>query len=629
MNNKWKIRIPLFAVILLPSILGVILITSLSWRLFDPAVERSSETALSVVDELIKGTGNAALSYPVSAGEKAEVERILRALTNNSLVFAAQVSDADGNLIARYQNESLPIEKGIQIQEYREKLYYETTGDDPTTDEGRVYVGEVLYQLTPYVVNAEKNRLRSQYRKLVIGLVILVLGGILLATRLWFGPMRNIKIALGQISQGNTEMKLSEDSVISEIQSIQRGVNHLSQSAKAAVLANELALAEKENALEKERAAERESQLMLGVATREIADPVMKIVELLRLNEGSNEPLVSSDVILECAEQVQVSILGMMGKLREQRVSSGLSEIALVDYFHALTNRYSNRFSAKGLELKEKLLGTVDDAPYKFDVRMIDIVLEKVLENALNYTEDGTVNLKWSVNHDNHSDHVLNIDVEDTGRGMDRGDLNRVFDRYFRSSEVVSDDLPGSGLGLYIAREIVEALGGSISAESEATYGSRFSITLPIARVENKLSDSEKSAGKTVLLVGAQVTERDRLEAILAGRGMIVFHAETSIEGLLMMSEQGFDYLLIEESVSNPDVDSFIEEVQKQKIHMGIGVLTEGEGQVQDGIRYMGRKVKEAELAEMFETTGEFREVGTVDYSLKKRFESDGGSPES
>jgi len=410
--------------------------------------------------------------------------------------------------------------------------------------------------------------------------------------------------------------------VISEIQSIQRGVNHLSLRAQEASIANDLALAEKESALEIKREAERDSNLMLGVATREIADPVMKIVELLRLNEGSSKPLVSSDVILECAEQVQVSILGMMGKLREQRVSTGLSEIALGDYFQALVSRYSNRFSGKGLELSEKLLGSLDDATYKFDVRMIDIVLEKVLENALTYTDEGRVQLKWAVNADNQFGHILSIEVEDTGCGIATGDLAKVFDRYFRCGDEESDHPVGSGLGLYIAREFVEALGGSISVDSKATYGSRFKIALPISREEIELTGAEKGTGKTVLIVGVGHSERDHLEALMVRMGMIPLHAETSIEGLVMMSEQGFDYLLIEESVRDPDVDSFIEEVRKQKIHIGIGVLTSGEVQQQDGIFLLGKNIEESDLAELFVNSNEAASDGTVDYSLKNRFET-------
>jgi signal transduction histidine kinase len=456
----------------------------------------------------------------------------------------------------------------------------------------------------------------------VMGLLIFVLGAILVASRMLLGPMKKIKIALGEISRGESDIRLREDSVISEIQSMQRGVNHLSQRAQEASSANALALAEKESALEVKREAERESNLMLGVATREIADPVMKIVELLRLNEGSSNPLVSSDVILECAEQVQVSILGMMGKLREQRVSTGLSEIALGDYFLALVSRYSNRFSGKGLELTEKLLGSLDDATYKFDVRMIDIVLEKVLENALMYTDEGSVQLKWAVNADNQTGHILNIEVQDTGCGIDSEDIDQVFDRYFRCGDEESDQPVGSGLGLYIAREIVEALGGSISVDSKATYGSRFKIELPIAREEIELTGAEKGTGKTVLIVGVGLSERNYLESLMVRMGMIPLHAETSIEGLVMMSEQGFDYLLIEESVHDPDVDSFIEEVRKQKIHMGIGVLTDGEVQHQDGILLLGKNPEESDLAELFENTNDSSSDATVDYSLKNRFET-------
>ncbi len=78
-------------------------------------------------------------------------------------------------------------------------MYYEPLGTDQAADQGKVFVGEVLYQLTPHVVNVEKERLRRQFRTWVIALVALVLGCILLAGRMLLGPMKQIKMALGGI----------------------------------------------------------------------------------------------------------------------------------------------------------------------------------------------------------------------------------------------------------------------------------------------------------------------------------------------------------------------------------------------------------------------------------------------
>jgi len=72
------------------------------------------------------------------------------------------------------------------------------------------------------------------------------------------------------------------------------------------------------------------------------------------------------------------------------------------------------------------------------------------------------------------------VDVSDTGIGLPKGDAERVFDRFFRTSTAVNEQIPGTGLGLFIARAIAEAHGGPISAFSPDGGGTTFRITLPL-----------------------------------------------------------------------------------------------------------------------------------------------------
>ena len=73
---------------------------------------------------------------------------------------------------------------------------------------------------------------------------------------------------------------------------------------------------------------------------------------------------------------------------------------------------------------------------------------------------------------------ALRFEVEDTGEGIPAEYLSRVFDRFFR---VPGRATKGSGLGLTIAREIVQAHDGAIGVASEVGHGSRFWFTLPVA----------------------------------------------------------------------------------------------------------------------------------------------------
>ncbi|MGZ8578461.1 MAG: HAMP domain-containing sensor histidine kinase [Actinomycetota bacterium] len=100
-------------------------------------------------------------------------------------------------------------------------------------------------------------------------------------------------------------------------------------------------------------------------------------------------------------------------------------------------------------------------------------VLQNLLVNAVRHTPpDGTVRIEAV-----EDEHGLVVAVEDTGEGIAEVDLARVFEPFFRADPARQG--PGSGLGLALAQRIVQAMGGSIAAESRPNSGARFAVELP------------------------------------------------------------------------------------------------------------------------------------------------------
>ena len=159
------------------------------------------------------------------------------------------------------------------------------------------------------------------------------------------------------------------------------------------------------------------------------------------------------------------------GELRLQRTQTRVGEL-----LQSCVEAIRPRAEAKGIAL------SIDVAPslptLDVDPSRIAQVVGNLLDNAVTHTPEGgkiTVSARLAVD-------IVQVDVTDNGRGIAQEDLPRLFDRFYRADPSRSRHTGGTGLGLTIARRLVEAHGGQIEAESVVGGGSRFSVRLPAER---------------------------------------------------------------------------------------------------------------------------------------------------
>ncbi len=144
----------------------------------------------------------------------------------------------------------------------------------------------------------------------------------------------------------------------------------------------------------------------------------------------------------------------------------------------------ADRFS---FQLKQRSIEISIEADHNIkqvmlDPDQIDQVLDNLVSNAIKYTPDGgVIEIAALRIHENW----IEISVEDTGIGIPKKDLSRIFERFYRVDKARSRGMGGTGLGLSIAREIVRAHGGTISLQSDTNLGTKVSFTLPIFREES------------------------------------------------------------------------------------------------------------------------------------------------
>ena len=130
----------------------------------------------------------------------------------------------------------------------------------------------------------------------------------------------------------------------------------------------------------------------------------------------------------------------------------------------------SNIFEmGKTLEVDSK-----PDITYKGDVSSIKHILTILIDNAIKYSDEhGTISVKLYT----HGSKRI-IEVYNTGKGVPKDKLDKIFERFYREDEARNRQKGGYGLGLSIAKEIVKAHGGKISAQSEYGKWIRFTVVL-------------------------------------------------------------------------------------------------------------------------------------------------------
>ncbi len=193
----------------------------------------------------------------------------------------------------------------------------------------------------------------------------------------------------------------------------------------------------------------------------------------------------------------------------------------------------------KGLHLA----GEIDaglEAPLMLDAGRVRQILNHLLDNAVKFTEHGSVTLRAGLD----GDRVL-LEVADTGPGVAPEAQARLFEHFAQGDGSSTRPHGGAGLGLAVSRGLAEAMGGALGLESTPGRGSRFVVTLPAPAV---LSETQAGAlGDVRVLVADDVAaNRDLARLFLSGAGAEITDARDGAHAVELASAEPFDVILMD-----------------------------------------------------------------------------------
>ena len=177
--------------------------------------------------------------------------------------------------------------------------------------------------------------------------------------------------------------------------------------------------------------------------------------------------------ILEAQCDRQNSVIGGLLELLQLDVSSQADTIYLNEFVPGIVSTYQPLASENNIQLGYTI--PADLPPVIFPASWLRQIIIQLLNNSLQFTPpQGKVFVQAMLKNTN-----VELTIEDTGRGIDNQELNKIFDSFYRTKTVSNHQTIGAGLGLTIVRQLVEKSGGKITVTSKSGKGSNFKILLP------------------------------------------------------------------------------------------------------------------------------------------------------
>ncbi len=327
----------------------------------------------------------------------------------------------------------------------------------PLQNNGETVGSVTIETYAPYFYSAAEAEFLSSLNTLLLGICVVSLAAmlvisILIAARI-STPINRVVSATEVIAKGNFSQRISTKQSIGELRELSCAVNNLAES-----------LEEGEHYLKR----------LNSDLAHELRTPLTTLQgDIEAMLDGVWEPTPAR---LESCHQEIVRLTALTEDLAQisliERENLGLSvtEFDLAEAMREAASRFKADFAAKELHLILQLQPVMLQAD-RTKIMQLDINL---LANALRYTEKGSATVEVASQND-----MAILRVSDTGIGISSDDLPHIFERFYRADSSRSRHTGGTGIGLAIAKAIVEAHHGTIQATSTLTKGTEISVSLP------------------------------------------------------------------------------------------------------------------------------------------------------
>ncbi|WIV11570.1 HAMP domain-containing sensor histidine kinase [Proteiniborus sp. MB09-C3] len=413
--------------------------------------------------------------------DKSWSNRVLSNILNSRLIdnFDIQIKNENGDIVfenfmsnsmMRMHNQMMrSMSKGMMRGSSRSQINDSTTTvkmSELIVDDKRVGTVEIGYA-GPFIISQrEVDFTRGINNSILfasfISLVLAMLLG-LYNSKVMSEPILKITHAANNIREGKLDTNIDMKNDAEELIELSKSINHLAKSLK-------------------------EQQILRKRLTTDISHELRTPLTILQSHiEAFNDGiwLPTKDKLDICREEVirlkkLVEQLKYITDIESHRVELEIEQVDLSQLIENVVESFRYEFEIKEIELNKHIRKNVMIEADKDKVRQVMI---NIISNALKFTDTlGKVDVLLS-----EDEKSVTIEITDTGIGINKEDIPFVFERFYRSDKSRSRRTGGTGVGLTIAKTLVEAHKGSINVYSQEEKGSRFVIILPKSQKDDNI----------------------------------------------------------------------------------------------------------------------------------------------
>lgn len=302
----------------------------------------------------------------------------------------------------------------------------------------------------------------------------------------------------------------------------------------------------------------RTKELFLANMSHEIRTPMNAILGMSRqlqksdLNERQQFFL---NVIKNAGEHLLVIINDI---LDISKIESGLLQLEHIGFklsdevLHTMQVMH-HRAEEKGIQFTHEIDSDIPEILLGDPFRLKQILLNLV-SNSIKFTDRGRVTIRCKKGKIIRDKQHININVTDTGIGMDKEFLKNVFTKFLQEDKTISRRYGGTGLGMSISKQLAEMMGGTIEIESEKGKGTSVTVCIPfetgtsiqVPEKEEIIIKASALQGKKILLV--EDNEMNRLVAttVLANYGPLISEVQNGLEAVEALTKNNYDLVLMD-----------------------------------------------------------------------------------